>query len=257
MVEINLLPAQYRKRSEPNIWRYASVAVPVLTVLGVLVFTVVQNTRLGNIMHDLDTVNGELAALEPSKREFDDLTRQKVTLQQTTQVAQTLQASKTYWSSDLARFVNALPAGGDVALNSLSIRALDATAQANITQQGLYNGKAVTKEFDLAGQAKNSQALVTFLTSFENNPNFGVDFKSAQRAPTAPVASSGGTQGGTVGTDNAPYSFTASVGLLGQPTPASGTAGTGASSGTSAPGAVPTVPAAPAAPGAAGGSNVR
>ena len=63
VVEINLLPAQYRKRSEPNVWRYASLALPVATVLGVLLFTVVQNTRLGNIQRELDAANGEITAL--------------------------------------------------------------------------------------------------------------------------------------------------------------------------------------------------
>ncbi|GGR25200.1 fimbrial assembly protein [Deinococcus ruber] len=252
MVEINLLPAQYRKRTEPNVWRYATLAVPVVAVLGVLAFTVYQNTLLGNIQKDLDAVNGEISALETDKREYDDLNRQKTDLEKTTQVAQSLQATKTYWSSDLARFVNALPSGGDVALSSLTIRAVDPTTQTNLAAAGTYNGKPVTKEFDLAGQAKSSQALVTFLNSFESNPNFGVDFKSAQRAPDATPASGSTPASSTAssGTDGVPYTFNATVGLLGQATPASGTPG-------STPGAASPAPGAPAAPAPAGGSNVR
>ncbi|ULH16671.1 fimbrial assembly protein [Deinococcus sp. KNUC1210] len=252
MVEINLLPAQYRKRTEPNVWRYATLAVPVVAVLGVLTFTVYQTTRLVNIQKDLDAVNGQISALEDQKSEYDALNRQKTDLEKTTQVAQTLQSTKTYWSSDLARFVNALPSGGDVALSSLTIRAVDPSAQTNLAAAGTYNGETVTKEFDLAGQAKSSQALVTFLKSFESNPDFGVDFKSAQRAPDAAPASGSVSAGSSAasGTDGVPYTFNATVGLRGQTTPALGTPGNAA-------GATSTAPGAPAAPAPAGGSNVR
>ena len=246
MVEINLLPAQYRKRSDPSLWRYGSLALPALTVLGVLVFTVSQNTRLGNIQASLDETNGQISALASAKKEYDDLTRQKTELQQVTLVSSSLQATKTYWSSDLARFVNALPTGGGVALSSLSVKAVDSNALTNYAQQGLYNGKPVSKEFELTGQAASSQALVNFLNSFENNPNFGVNFKSAQRqaATASPV---GGTAPATAAT-NTPYTFSATVGLIGQATAASATTGT---AGT--PGAVPNSATAPAA----GSSNVR
>ena len=242
VVEINLLPAQYRKRSDPSLWRYGSLALPVLTVLGILIFTVSQNTRLGNIQASLDDTNGQISALASAKREYDDLNRQKTELQQVTVVSNTLQASKTYWSSDLARFVNALPTTGGVALSSLSVKAVDSNTLTNYAQQGLYNGKPVSKEFELTGQAASSQALVNFLNSFENNPNFGVNFKSAQRQ-----AATGGTTSATTAA-NTPYTFSATVGLIGQATAASATTG---AAGT--PGAAPN----PATIPAAGSSNVR
>lgn len=236
MVEINLLPAQYRKRSEPSLWRYGTLALPVVTVLGILVFSVAQNARLGNVQRQLDENNGQITALEPAKKEYDDLITQKTDLQKVTEVSKTLQTSKTYWSSDLARFVNALPSGGGVALTNMSVKAVDSNGQANLAQQGLYNGKAVSKEFDLNGQAVSSQALVNFLNSFENNPNFGVNFKSASRTPLA-------APGGNVpGATTRPYTFIATVGLVGQPAAAADT--------TAASGAAPSTPAV-------GGSDVR
>ncbi|GGJ80503.1 fimbrial assembly protein [Deinococcus aquiradiocola] len=229
MVEINLLPAQYRKRSDPGLWRYGTLALPLVTLLGVGLFTVIQATRLNNINKDIDAANGQITALEPAKKEYDDLNRQKTDLQKVTEVSSTLQSSKTYWSSDLARFVNALPSGGGVALTNMTVRAVDSNAQTNLSQQGLYNGKAVTKEFDLTGQAASSQSLVNFLNSFENNPSFGVNFKSAQRA-NAPVGASAAEIA------SQPYTFTATVGLVGQATPASVTTGTPATGTGTAPG---------------------
>ena len=220
MVEINLLPAQYRKRSDPGLWRYATLALPIAAVLGVVIFSVVQNTRLGNIQAQLEENNGVIASLQPAKREYDDLNRQKTDLQKVTEVSRTLQASKSYWSSDLARFVNALPTGGGVALSALTVRTVDSNAQTNLTQQGLYNGKAVTKEFDLTGQAASSTALVNFLNSFENNPNFGVNFKSAQRATPSPNLSAPSAAAASLAAANAPYLFNATVGMIGQATAA-------------------------------------
>lgn len=244
MVEINLLPAQYRKRSDPSLWRYGSLALPVLTVLGILAFTVAQNTRLGNIQASLDETNGQISALASAKREYDDLNRQKTELQQVTLVSSSLQASKTYWSSDLARFVNALPTGGGVALSALTVKAVDSNTLTNYAQQGLYNGKPVSKEFELTGQAASSQALVNFLNSFENNPNFGVNFKSAARQ-----TATGNTTSATATPTNVPYNFSATVGLIGQATAASATTGTPGTPGAAPNSATPTP--------AAGSSNVR
>ena len=247
MVEINLLPAQYRKRSDPSLWRYGTLALPLAAVLGVVIFSVVQNTRLGNIQAQLDENNGVIASLQPAKREYDDLNRQKTDLQKVTEVSRTLQASKSYWSSDLARFVNALPTGGGVALSALTVRTVDSNAQTNLTQQGLYNGKAVTKEFELTGQAASSTALVNFLNSFENNPNFGVNFKSAQRATPSPNLTAPGGAAATLAAANAPYLFNATVGLIGQATPAA--VSTPAGSAPGAPGSAPSS--------TTGSSNVR
>jgi type IV pilus assembly protein PilN len=243
VVEINLLPTQYRKRSEPGVWRLATLALPIAAALGVVIFTGVQAARLSNLNAELEANKGEISALEPKKREYDDLTRQKTDLQKVTEVSKTLQASKTYWSSDLARFVAALPSDGNVALSALTMRAIDSNSQTNLTTQGLYNGKAVSKEFDLTGLAKTSGALVTFLKTFENNPNFGVNFKSAQKAQ---AATPGTAQSSAQSSANAPYTFNATIGLVGQATAAAVSTPAG-SSGTPGSAGQPST----------GGSNVR
>ncbi len=251
MVEINLLPAQYRRRSDPGLWRYGTLALPLAAVLGVVIFSVIQNTRLGNIQAQLDENNGVIASLESAKREYDDLNRQKTDLRKVTEVSRTLQASKSYWSSDLARFVNALPTGGGVAMSALTVRTVDSNAQTNLAQQGVYNGKAVTKEFDLTGQAVSSTALVNFLNSFESNPNFGVNFKSAQRATPSPNLTVPGSAAASLAAASAPYLFNATVGMIGQAT-AAAVSTPPASAPGSTPGAAGSTPS-----GTTGSSNVR
>ena len=237
MVNINLLPAQYRRSSEPNAWRYATFALPVVAGVAVLTLSLLQGQRLGAIASELDATNGQITALQPAKTEYDALKREKTELEQVTEVSRALQASKTYWSTDLARFVNALPTGQKVALTSLNMTAVDSNAQTNLTQTGAYDGKAVSKQFELAGQASSTEALISFLNTFEVNPDFGVNFRGAQlSAPSGPASAPGA---GAPSAGGSQYTFTASVGLVAPVTAAAEGAGAGTPPAGASTGALP------------------
>ena len=93
----------------------------------------------------------------------------------------------------------------------------------------------------------SSTALVNFLNSFENNPNFGVNFKSAQRAVPPPGVTAPSGAAGSLVAANAPYLFNATVGMIGQATAAAVSTPQG-----STPGAAGSAPS-----GNTGSSNVR
>ena len=76
MVEINLLPQQYRKQSEPTLWQPAAVGVVVLTALILIGVEVATATKVGNLTKELDSVNGEIAALTPASQEFGRLNQE-------------------------------------------------------------------------------------------------------------------------------------------------------------------------------------
>lgn len=246
MVEINLLPQQYRKQSVPSAWRYATYALIPLTVAAILIPEVVTSTRVGDLNRALDALNGEAAALAPAKREFDTLTAEAAKLTQVTAIAEQLKSGKTYWTNDLAAFTGQLPTDGSVAINSLTIRDLDAGGLSNLQQSGIYVDKAVTREIDLSGSATSQQAVVSFLKPYENSPDFGVNFKSLQSAAPVPglnAAQGQGTQGqATQGqaTQAPQYTFTATIGVVGD-APADG---------TPTPAVAPAAPASPAEQGA-------
>ena len=82
MVEINLLPQQYRKQSIPSAWRYATYALIPLTVAAILIPEVVTSTRVGDLNRELDALNGDAAALAPAKQKFDSLTAEARSLEQ-------------------------------------------------------------------------------------------------------------------------------------------------------------------------------
>ncbi|MBZ9712751.1 PilN domain-containing protein [Deinococcus multiflagellatus] len=229
MVEINLLPQQYRKQAEPNAWIPAAIGVAAITGLALLAGEIATGTRAGELRKQLDALNGDATALAPANAEFVRLTQQKTQLEQVTNVSQQLRSSKTYWTNDLAAFTAQLPQGSGVALQSMSIKALDASALSTLQQTGIYTGKNVTREIDLTGNASSQQAVVNFLRTFENSPNFGVNFRNLQSD-----ASTGR------------YTFSASVGIVQASAPAP--ADTPAT-----PGATPAAPSAPA--GTTGGNG--
>ncbi|WP_102125162.1 fimbrial assembly protein [Deinococcus planocerae] len=228
MVELNLLPPQDRKRGEPNVWKYAAFVLPPVTVLALLVPEALVGRQLGQLRAEQDRLNGDIAALAPTKGEYDRLTATQRTLEEVTAVSGKLREGKTYWTNDVAAFSAQLPAGGGVALTSMNVKALDAGALASLQQGGVYLGKNVVREIDLSGTARSQQAVVNFLNVYENDPGFAVNFRSL------------GQEGET-----GRYTFAASVGLVGQgaAAPEEGAAAAG----------TPT----PASAGETGGENVR
>lgn len=224
MVEINLLPRQERRSTRPDAWRYASFAVVGLTLALIAVPELMVGSVLGKLRGEQDTLQGEIAALTPAKQEYDRLLTTQRTLESVTAVAGQLRDSKSYWTNDVAAFSAQLPGGGGVAITSMSVKPLDASALAGLQQSGIYAGKNVVREFDLSGTARSQQSVVNFLNAYENSSNFAVNFRTLQ-------------QDGETGR----YTFAASVGLVGQPG-----AAVDAAAGTGTPAAAP-----------AGGSDVR
>lgn len=209
MVEINLLPQQERRSTRPDAWRAGSLAAVTLTVAIILIPELSFRHRLNELHREQDRLNGEIAALTPTKQEYDRLLATRRTLEEVTAVAEQLRNGKTYWTNDVAAFSAQLPSGGGVAITSMNVKALDPAALASLQQSGIYVGKKVGREFDLSGTARSQQAVVNFLNAFENSPNFAVNFRSLQ-------------QDGDTGR----YTFAASVGLVTQAAPP-GTAGEG------------------------------
>ncbi len=221
MVEINLLPAQYRRRTEPNVWLYAGVAAVAVTLLAIAIPEIVVGTQVGNLQNKLDDQNGQISALRSSVTpEYNSLTADKTRLTAISQTAQSLSTGKTYWSTDLARFVGQLPQSGGVALTSLNMH------QAATGTTSLYNGKPADKEYDLSGTALSTSALVNFLNAYDQD-NYGVNFKNTQR-----------------NADTSDFTFSATVGqLAGTPVSAAATTAPAAAPGSAAPAAPSATPA--------------
>ncbi|MDO4263938.1 MAG: fimbrial assembly protein [Deinococcus sp.] len=239
MVEINLLPASHRRQGsgEGQGWLIAAAATGLLSLATVAGLELYYASQVSGLRTNLERLNGEAAALQPAKTEFDQLQAEKTELEQVTAVARALRERKSYWSNDLAAFTAQLPAGGKVALDSLDMHV--AAQQSPDMQQSGVEGGSVSREFALTGTATTAQDVVDLLNAFESNPKFGIVFQGMQRKDPE--------------NETSPYTFSASVGVAGE---APGAAeATDAASGTPASGApaapAPAAPAPAAAPDAA------
>lgn len=176
MVEINLLPKQYRKSGERDVWQYASIGLGVLTLLLIGIPELLIGNVLSGKQRQLDDQNAQIATLQRTVTpEFNRLTQEKTRLGLIDQTVQALTATKSsYWSTDLAGFINALPSGNEVHISSLKI-----TEPAASTASSITPGKTVTRNFDVSGMAPTSEAVVNFLNAYESK-RYGVNLHSAQ-----------------------------------------------------------------------------
>lgn len=230
MIAINLLPKNLRRSGEPSGWKIAASVVPIVAVIGMAATQIVTQSQLAGVQRDIDSGNSELATRANDVREFDQLNAQRTQLQGIASVADALDASKTSWSADLARFVDRIPRSNEsvVALDTLTMRdtAAGAAPAAQTGGAAPYDGKSVAKEFALTGRARSSAALVTFLNTFETGSDTGVQFQNATRDA-----------------QTGDYTFSATVGLVGQPKKASQTVPGAGAANTAIPTAPNTTPA--------------
>lgn len=240
MVDINLLPQKERASTQPNIWGLASWVWLPITLLATLIPYMMTQGKANEVQRQLDDTQRQIDALTPQKQEYDALVQQRTTLQQVTNVAQTLRSQKTYWSNDLAAFTRQLPQDSTVYITSLRMSPVSANDLTNSQNTGIYVGKQVTRKVELNGQASSQEAVINLLNTFEKNPNFGVNFKSLQQ------------KNGEDNQANQGYMFSADVGVVGALSEAAQAQNAqGSAAGTAAtPSAAPAAPAAPA-----GGAN--
>lgn len=230
MVDINLLPKEFQKQSASSPWHYGSIAAPFVAI-GVLAFMYIPlASQTAGAQKKISELNGNIAALEAQKQQYDALMNTQSELEKVTTVAQTMRDKKTYWSNDLAMFSTRIPNTKGVAIKSMRMSTPQKSAIETAQSNGIFVGKDIRRQLDIAGTAASQQSVIEFLNTFENNPNFGVDFKGMQRDQ-----------------QSGEYNFTAIVGVVApadankptSPTP------TPETQNSSAPPAAPTAPAAP------------
>lgn len=203
MITVNLLPKDLRRSSGTDAWKTLAVAVPVVALLAMAGTQIYYSSQLSALNQNIADANSEIQLRAPKVAERNELQGRLTSLQAVAAVQDQLMARRSSWSGDLLTFVNRLPRGSQplVALQTLTMRTPQAPGSPTPTAArtgGLYDGKAVTREFALTGQASSSSSLVQFLKTFENASDFGVQFQNATRDATS-----------------GDYNFTATVGLVG------------------------------------------
>lgn|GEM_PF-3711909 len=223
MININLLPADLKRSTGPDVFKIASGAILTVGLLTMAILQISASSTLANVNRDIETVRSELAVLQPRVREHDQLTQERAELLAVASVSTALTAAQTSWSADLAKFVRQLPSASSPLISLTSLTMQRAGSAGATPATSAYDGKPVTKEVAVNGSARSSAALVRFVNTFEQAPDFGVQFQNANKDAETGV-----------------YAFVVTVGMIGSAPPQA------SSTGTATPASTPSAPAAPA-----------
>lgn len=203
MIRLNLLPKNLRRRVEPGWWRLAAAAV-VLAVLGTVGFIHFSTlSKVRALENQRDQLQVEVNVLQDSIAEQNRLNQQQKDLENLLTVRNQLKGRYVPWSNNLNQFFRQTPGiastAPDLALKTISTKALSSQETQTSTQSGAYDGKPINVEFNIQGQTRSYAALVRFINAFENSPNFGINLQQTQ-----------------LDQESGFYSFGATVGLVAQ-----------------------------------------
>lgn len=237
LIRINLLPRNLRKRVEPGWWRVLAAGVPLLALVVMGALQVSSQNELSNVSSEIVENQRIIDSLQDEIALQRSLVAEQASLQSIISTARSLQQPGSRWSADLARFTSRIPTIGDgstIALTSLTMA----------VPTKVFPGKTVVREFTLAGKARSSAALSSFIRTFEENSDTAIAFQNATK-DTSSNPETGAT--------NSDWTFSATVGLAPEATPVaastpadSSTPSTGTDSGTQV---APIAPSAPASGG--------
>ncbi len=180
MININLLPKNLRRRSEPGYWRLIALFFPLL-VLGVAGFMQVAiNGTARSLAEERDLRELKLTTLQPAIQEQELLQARQRQLSELIAVRNAVQAGRIDWTDEVASMLETLPPRTEtgqprIEFNALSMRALGGEPN------DAYDGLSTIAEMTVAGTAINSEVLASYVRSLELSPLFAVAFQNAAR----------------------------------------------------------------------------
>ena len=180
MINVNLLPKNLRRRSEPGYWRLIAVFFPLL-VLGVAGFMQVAiNGTARSLAEERDLRELKLSTLQPAIQEQELLQARQRSLSELIAVRNAVQEGRIDWTDELASMLETLPPRTETGQPRVEFSALDMRALSNEPNDA-YDGASTVAEMTVSGTAVSSEVLATYVRSLERSPLFAVAFQNATR----------------------------------------------------------------------------
>lgn len=205
MINVNLLPKNLQRVTEPGYWRVLAVLVPVLVFAVVFAFQYLAWQTTQNLERDVQVREEQLALLQPFLQEQADLQARQRQLNELIAVAEEVRRYTVVWTDEVAGLLETLPARGDAARPLIDFRSLSmrrvAPPQTNAER---YEGASIIAEMSIAGNVENLEVLAQFVRNLEDSAEYGVLFQNTSRQG-----------GGDEESDDALYSYSLTVGALG------------------------------------------
>jgi type IV pilus assembly protein PilN len=258
LISINLLPKTLRKRVEPGWWRLIAIAIPVVVLGVILGLQLGLNNQISGLTSQRDQLDTEVKALQKYVDGNTALIAQQKELEVTTAIKAQLDQARVKWSEQIGTFVRKIPASTTrpnspaVSLKSLTVKHLNPAESQSKAATGAYDKKIISTEFTLTGEAESYADITKYITAFEQDPKFGIEFGGSTRSATTTASGEGGSTN-SGGTETARYSFNATVGVVSD-TPIAPPATT---PGTTTPATTPGTTPGATQPAPTGGSNAR
>jgi len=194
LINLNLLPKRYRKRTLPSAWRLATFVAGIL-VLGSVGFVHYQTqASINRLENQKEQLRLEVELLRSYIAEQNKLQQKQRELEALASVSRQVRAKFRPWADYLARFLVELPSKEgrlEVRLETLSVKAIDPNKAKQIY------GIPADVEFTFRGRAASRNVLVQMVKTFETDPGFGIDFQKAEHDLKTGI-----------------YRFSASVGMI-------------------------------------------
>lgn len=180
---INLLPKDLRGRVGPDLWEISAVGIAGVSAAAFLTMQLIAVTTASHLSAQIDDQSAALAKLAPIVNKGKALKAEKAQLELTAGVADTLRGSGAPWSQDLARFAQQLPKGPAplVALETMTLKNVALPVQEDSRNRRAYDGKTISREVQVTGNARSGRALVEFISAFETPQWSGVQFQNAEQ----------------------------------------------------------------------------
>lgn len=219
MISINLLPKTLRKRVEPGWWRLIAIAIPVVVLGVILGLQLGLNNQISGLTSQRDQLDTEVKALQRYVDGNAALIAQQKELEVTTAIKAQLEQARVKWSEQLGTFVRKIPASTTrpnipaVSLKSLTVKHLTPAESQTKAATGAYDKKPISTEFTLTGEAESYADITKYITAFENDPKFGIEFTGSTRSATTTTSGEFGSANPS-GTESVRYSFNATVGVV-------------------------------------------
>jgi type IV pilus assembly protein PilN len=156
----------------------AMFVVTTLLIVGYLDFST--RSQLRALENERNQLKVEVEVLAKYIQDQRRLVQDQGELQKLLAVRNQLQEKYVPWSDSVNRVFTQFPfRRSGLALKTVGTKLLtSADLQAQQTA-GNYDGKPISMEFSVQGEAISQAALIRFIDSYESSPNFGINFQQS------------------------------------------------------------------------------
>ena len=176
LININLLPPQYRRKKESGYWRLVAILVPLVVIATAGTMQYIVQQERNSLDLEVAGLEDRIELLQPYIQEQQELQRRRTELAAILDVANELQRDVVDWTEAIAGVLETLPAGGDapqIDFSSLSMVSIFPPT----SSPDRFEGRPVVAELSVSGQVTGTEVLSRFIRNLEGSPRYGVSFQ--------------------------------------------------------------------------------